>query len=338
LDYPAAGGCPSLLVEPAATNLLLRSEEFDNASWTKVSGGTGSVPVVTANTVTAPDGTLTADTIFLNAGSGTTINDTSRVVYNISLTVTEHTFSVYLKGAVGGEQIQLVSPSGGFFRVVLTTEWQRYSITATGAATVAGRAGVSIRRGLTEPIDASATFYAWGAQLETGSVATSYIPTTAATATRNADVISKTGVSGFIGQTEGCLYAEVDVRNFVGFSRIISISTGISTNRIEILYNTTNRITALVVVGGVEVVFISSAINQPLGAYKIAFAYAQDDFVLYVNGNQIGTDTSGAVPATTRINIGSAFNDAAQLNDRIRAAAIYPTRLSNAELAALTTL
>ena len=343
LDYPAAGGCPSLLVEPAATNLLLRSEEFDNASWTKVSGGTGSVPVVTANTVTAPDGTLTADTIFLNAGSGTTINDTSRVVYNISLTVTEHTFSVYLKGAVGGEQIQLVSPSGGFFRVVLTTEWHRYSITATGAATVAGRAGVSIRRGLTEPIDASATFYAWGAQLETGSVATSYIPTTAATATRNADVISKTGVSGFIGQTEGTLYIDLDYNQPPNDSggRLLNVyETNDTTNSILSFISNVNQFQLTTFSGGAPAVVIaaSAATIVPFGQNKFAIAYNGVNYTVYRNGLLFGSGTGLAPASLTAILLGSSLFNPRSINNRIRAAAIYTTRLSNAELAALTTL
>jgi hypothetical protein len=46
----------------------------------------------------------------------------------------------------------------------------------------------------------------WGAQLEAGAYPTSYIPTTTATVTRNADAISKTGISDLIGQTEGVLF------------------------------------------------------------------------------------------------------------------------------------
>ena len=54
-------------------------------------------------------------------------------------------------------------------------------------------------------------FYVWGAQLEAGSVATSYIPTVASTVTRNADVISLSSVSGLIGQSEGTIYVEAEL-------------------------------------------------------------------------------------------------------------------------------
>ena len=180
---------------------------------------------------------------------------------------------------------------------------------------------------------------AWGAQIETGSVATSYIPTTTASVTRNADVITKTGVSGFIGQTEGTLYAELDVRNFQVNGRILAISDGSSNNRVALLSNTLSRISLRVSESGVAQASIDSS-TLSSGVYKVAVAYAANDFVLYVNGAQIGTDTSGTVPACSEVFLGKAeaSASAAQLNDRIRAAAIYTSRLSNAELASLTTL
>ena len=57
------GSCPSALLEPQRTNLILRSEEFDNSYWTKVALS------VTANNTTAPDGANTADLIIENSAS-----------------------------------------------------------------------------------------------------------------------------------------------------------------------------------------------------------------------------------------------------------------------------
>jgi hypothetical protein len=183
--------------------------------------------------------------------------------------------------------------------------------------------------------------YGWGAQTETGSIATSYIPTTAAPVTRNADVISVTGaVSGCIGQTEGTIYAEVDLRNFVTNGRILAITDGISaSNAIEFRINTSSRIRGLITASTNIVADINTSTNQPIGIYKMALAYAQNDFALYINGTQIGTDTDGQMPINlSKINIGTSAVDLNLLNDRIRAAALYTTRLTNAELAALTTL
>jgi hypothetical protein len=177
-------------------------------------------------------------------------------------------------------------------------------------------------------------------QMEQGSVATSPIRTTAAAATRNADVISKTGVSGFIGQTEGTLYAEVDLRdiNTAVSRRVIAVHDGTGNNLIQINTLTTNsRLQASITTAGASQAGFTTTPSYS-GVVKIALAYALNDVAFYVNGVQIGTDLSATIPALSQVNLGCAVGGVAQLNDRIRAAAIYPTRLSNAELAALTSL
>jgi hypothetical protein len=186
------------------------------------------------------------------------------------------------------------------------------------------------------------TAYIWGAQLETGSVATSYIPTTAGTASRSADVISVSGaVSGSIGQTEGTMYVEVETRVTAGTAakRILTISNGNDTgNRISIGKQADDAFIGSILSGGVAQAAITSTTNQS-GSFKIALAFAANDAVLYINGTQIGTDTSLGVPSgLNRVDFGQSAANAAQFNDRIRAAALYTTRLTNAELATLTTL
>jgi hypothetical protein len=183
--------------------------------------------------------------------------------------------------------------------------------------------------------------YLWGAQLEAGSVATSYIPTTAAAVTRNADDINLSGaVSGCIGQTEGTLYAEVDVRNFTNGNRIVCLSDGTSDNRIILQEGANSTLQAIVTNATSGVVDISTASGRTAGIYKIAIGYKQDDFAVYVNGSQTGTEDTGGVPACNQIFIGKIETTATtnQFNDRIRAAALYTTRLTDSELAALTTL
>jgi hypothetical protein len=191
--------------------------------------------------------------------------------------------------------------------------------------------------------------YGWGAQLETGSVATSYIPTTTAPVTRNADVINLSGaVSGCIGQTEGTIYAEVDIRTFPQAGspvvRIVTLNVGANNIQnciilgIERLSGGTNRFYSLVQVSNVTQagLFGSTLTN---GIYKVALTYKQNDFALYVNGASIATDNSGNVPTCSEVFIGLGFNtDSIVLNDRIRAVALYTTRLTNEQLAALTTL
>jgi hypothetical protein len=355
LDYPAAGGCPALLVEPAATNLLLRSEELNDASWTKA-GCT-----VNANATVAPNGTTTADMVSLSIVSG----EHACVQFGRWPASTQATASFYVKANTANRvYIANATPGNGAFfnlsngtvegligaftaTITLVNDGY-YRITATHTASASQTFAIGIYETFTgnytsttnfTPASANSVFL-WGAQLETGSVATSYIPTTSAAVTRNADVISKTGVSGFIGQSVGTLYAEVDVRNFQADGRILAISNGTSDNRIALLKGANSTLRGLVTTASGSVADIATASGRTAGVYKIAFAYATDDFILYVNGSQIGTDTSGAVPACTDVYVGKIETSATtnQLNDRIRAAAIYTTRLSNTELAALTSL
>jgi hypothetical protein len=353
LDYPIGGGCPSLLVEPAATNLVLRSEEFNNAYWTKTDA------TISANATVAPDGTTTADKI---VESATTAQH--KIGRTIGLSTAAHTFSVFAK-ADGRNFIQLRGVTNtslnatAFFNLstgtVGTTAnataaiqnfgngWYRCILVVASANASSFEYEVRLSNdgsSLSYAGDGTSGIFLWGAQLEVGSVATSYIPTVAATATRNADVISKTGVSGFIGQTQGTLYAEVDLRNFLTSNvRIFGVSDGTATNRIILLTNSANRITLIISNGGVESAQISTP-TLTAGVYKIAVGYAVNDFVLYVNGTQIGTDTIGSVPPCSAVFLGKVetSSSSAFLNDRIRAAAIYPTRLTNSQLSSLTTL
>jgi len=346
------------LVEPAATNLLLRSEEFDNASWLKLASAT-----VSGNTEVAPNGTSTADTINLADVSESRVQQSTGLALN-----TTYTFSIYLKNIslTSGQTFRIqinafqaapndlfaaatvdlfngtvvYSQAGtagtGFIGtgsasiVPLLNGWFRVSVTATRGSGGTTSGGVQITR-----TAGSRSFYAWGAQLETGSVATSYIPTTTAAVTRNADVISKTGVSGFIGQTEGTIYAEVDLRANSNLGTILSLGPN-ATTYIAILKRANNTIGFEVLNSGVQANISSATVSS--GVFKIAAAYSSNDFVLYVNGAQAATDTSGTVPTVSQVTLGAYPNNSFNLNDRIRAAAIIKTRALNQKLQEWTTL
>ena len=376
LDYFASGGtvgCPALLVEPSGSNLAFHSTDW-TSNW---NAGTASGTTVITNSAIslAPDGTATANEIYPTSGNTNhlrTSNSTTAVTY-VSGTV--YTQSAFFKAGIGvGIRVQLNNPtarfsqlgyanfdlSAGTVLVVSGTTadtnraarienygngWYRcsYTATCTSAGTGVGViANLIAASGDTRSPSFAGTvtdyLLGWGAQLETGSVATSYISTTTAAVTRNADVISVSGaVSGSIGQTQGTIYAEVDLRNFPSPARIIGISDGTSNNRIIVIFNTSNRIRLLATVATVSQVDISSS-SQVAGIFKIAVAYALNDYAFYINGVQVGTDTIALVPACSLIALGNAETGAgSNINDRIRAAALYTTRLTNDQLAALTT-
>ena len=184
------------------------------------------------------------------------------------------------------------------------------------------------------------TAYTWGAQFEAGSVATSYIPTTTAAVTRNADVVSVSGaVSGSIGQTEGTIYAEIvnTLRTYVSFGYVVRVYAD-DNNEVWIRKEqSTNTYTVRWRANSQDTTFAS--ISVPNGASKIAIGYKSGDTALFLNGSQVGatnTDVRAFSVGPNIIALGSTSFDA-YFRDRIRAVALYTTRLSNAELAALTT-
>jgi hypothetical protein len=353
LDFPIGSGCPALLVEPAATNLLLRSEEFDDIYWLK----TGST--ISANATPAPNGATTADKLVENALVGE--HGVARIA-GMAASGT-YTLSVFAKAAER-TRVAIGNSSSGHYAIfdlslgtvvqasqgtvtngtisgILANGFYRVSCTIT-VASAASTSITLVSSGTTISYLGNGTngIFLWGAQLETGSVATSYIPTVAAAATRNADVINKTAVSGLIGQTEGVVYAEVDVRNFAAAGIFLSISDATSSNRVQLYKFTDSKIYADRISATQSALTSISTSALSIGIYKVAFAYSSGNSALFINGVQIGstalqTFTFGAMG---KINIGSRFDDTQIINDRIRAAALYTTRLSNAQLQSLTTL
>jgi hypothetical protein len=354
LDYFASGGtvgCPALLVEPSGSNLALQSENF-GTTWT--TDGT----TVTINSISSPDGTTTADTI---VASGTTgrhdvnqlISVSSGTTYSVSIFCKKKTTQyIYLSSATAGAQGLVVFDfDSGTFTQQTTwvasvqsygSGWFRISARFVASSTASAR----IRFGLTSnstsdssTLTTSDDTYFWGAQLETGSVATSYIPTTTASVTRNADIIRVSGaVSGSIGQTEGTLYAEVDFRNEIAAKCIMQVDNGSTDNRLFLGINASpNRILSITSVSGVGTTVTGSVTT---GVHKIAVSYVSGSQQVYLDGSFLVSGTS-ALPTVnlTNFSIGARIFEGAygvHFNDRIRAAALYTTRLTNAQLAALT--
>jgi hypothetical protein len=341
LDY-SNGTCPSLLVEPQRTNIALYSEQFDNAAYVKSGNGVGVAPVVTANDEISPDGYQNADKIDLSLSGGTSSSDWSWIYRNYSATISQpQAISLYLKAATALDVGKIIRV--GFVAYVnhtLTADWTRVQLTQTPASTSNFSLGFRLRGN--EATANTASFYAWGMQLEqNSSYATSYIPTTTAAVTRNADAISKTGISSLIGQTEGTLYAEVDlsIQSEAGlFRRILMISNGTETDS-TYLRVTSGNIVQFVSFDGTVQTLINS-ISSISGNVKIAATYKTNEFKLYINGVLQGTDLLGSIPATRsilRVGNSDALISAHNLNDRIELATLFQTALTNDQCIDLTT-
>ncbi len=371
LDYYTSGGtagCPALLVEPSAQNVIVQSQNWLASGWrddatanvTTVSATTGTLDPLGTNTANAISPT-SGNTTHLKVGSDASISFTSGTVY---------TASAFFKQGVGnaGRYVQIAWPSTRFAAntfanfdlqlgtVALVTGstvtagienygngWYRCRCTNTCISTGTGANGISIALIETSGATRLPTFtgtttdvlYGWGAQTETGSIATSYIPTTTGSVTRNADVINVTGaVSGCIGQTEGTIYwdiayvggvltgtgnPEFGVRN-QAFTNWIGLTSNGPSSPFRITARTT---------GGVSLINYQANISSG----KAALAWSSAGLVLYVNGVSVATSATNPNFSFSRADIGNTSTMPFKAN----AFALYTTRLTDTELAALTT-
>ena len=329
LDYYTSGGvtgCPALLVEPSAVNLALHSRDLTNAVWS----GTN---VTTAKNAVGADGVASgATTLTATAASGT-------VLQAISHASQSRVFSAYVRRVTGTGAIQMTTNGGTTWTTVTISSL--YTQVACAAQTVASGT-VGFRMAVSgDVIEVDFT------QGEVGPAFTSPIVTTAASGSRSADVISVSGaVSGSIGQTEGTIYAEVDITTKtagLNGNQLIDISFDADTRMFIRRQDGSTLFQVRLRVGGANVVD-RQLINIPAGVAKIALGYKSGDNAIYVNGTNVLTG-AGLTNAFTIVNqfnkvdLGHLSGTAnSQFNDRIRAAAFYTTRITDAELATLTTL
>lgn len=351
-DYdPSTLAARGLLIEEQRTNLVTYSERFDNAAWTK------NFITVTANAIAAPDGTVTADKIAAN----TTTGIDHSVDQTVATSTSTSTFSVYAKaaeynriaiGRTGTTSIAKVfeltgagaaydigstswtgwtsATAGNFSITALADGWYRISITVP--ATSVGRNDIYIiNNGGNERSFAAAIgsgVYIWGAQLEAGSFATSYIPTVAASVTRSADVASVNTLSPWWNNVEGTLFADY---------------TASSSSFVAMLY--TDASNNMVMIGGTSGAAFdvnnAGVVQATLGARvlsaKIAARFKANDFAVCLNGGAVATDTSGTVPSITdRLALGYFPGVGLQINGYLRRVTFYPRTLTSAELQAIT--
>ena len=349
-----------LLIEEQRTNLFQRSEEFDTAYWVKEN------TTVTANAAISPDGTQDAESI-VSAASGYT--NFRRAGTTVTAN-TAHTASIYVKASTGATSFSITLVNNTFTSGVISvfnlSTGAVTSTTVIGTATGTSSTITNVGNGWyrvtsTAIVDTtstsirvdyvlnnfSSTIFAWGAQLEAGAFATSYIPTTSAQVTRSADValIQGSNFSGWFNQTEGTIYGSgsttatagavkcafhiAKTNNAIGYQYVINAngtSSGFNIYNDANAYQGTPPYPA---VSGAQLVKFA-------GAYKTNDSNA----VITVNTTQntAATSTSITLPtALVQMNIGAAQTTQTSFwNGHIRSIAYYPTRLQNSQLQAVT--
>ena len=356
-DYdPVTLAAKGLLIEEQRTNLLTYSEDFRNTAQAGSSRPWIETNVtVTTGAGTAPDGTSNANLLSV-ASTATTTNYQDAV-----LSATSCSFSVYIKPPA-----VIVDPTV-FFRIRNNTTainlitgivtladmtvsgsgtaissvgngWYRLTLTATTGITSGDT--IRIYSGfVSTSVTSGTSFYTWGAQLEAGAFATSYIPTVASQVTRSADAASVNTLSPWYNATEGTIYAEVD-RNQAAESTKYPYSYSLystSVNRIDGYQNRTFNERVDVISASVNVATFTGTIVGANAVLKTATAYQLNNMAASFNSSTPTTDTSAAVPsAASVLYIGTYSTTGFELNGHLRRITYYPRRLSNAELQAIT--
>lgn len=361
IDFdPVTSVTRGLLVEEGRTNLLTYSQAFDNAAWTK---GTASV---SANAVAAPDGATTADKIVASSSTATS-HYVSQQFASSPADNTTYTISVYAKAAeLTKLLIQVRDKAAGYgtqtFDISAVSATAGGTVSSTGRITSVGSGwyrcsvtwsvgtGSSLSTFATEIFllnasgsvsfsgDGSSGLYLWQAQSEAASVASSPIITTSSTVTRAADAnpLLLASVPGW-NANEGTIYVEFDVLGLKagGDQNVITLDDGTANNRISLRVDASSVLALMVNSGSVVVQNTHSGTLAPLTTYKMAFAWAANDAASSIGGAAALTDSSLTVPSVTTLRLGS-YAPGAQLNGHIRRAVLFPRRLSNATLQALT--
>jgi hypothetical protein len=305
-----------LLMEPAATNILLRSQEFDNATWVKERSS------ISANTQVAPDGTTTADTL-----TDTTDNNTHRA-FQGAITVSNgavHTLSCFAKAGTAnwirlsngadsrwGKFNVSTCAIGGLSNATTRVQqfgngWCRASMTYFTASTsefpivymgtTEAQAGASY-------VGSGSTVHLWGCQLETGNTATSYVATSGSSVTRNADsalVATTASWPKGAGEFSATIVPEwnepsgsdqlADTRNLAGaLGWDVFLETQSTNNRIATQFTNSG--------GGNQYPKSNDLAWAPFTAYDLRVTWAGGTVTFYRDGAQEGQATGQPVPDT----------------------------------------
>jgi len=350
-----------LLIEEQRTNLLTYSEDFSNAAWSAISAKN-----VVSNSAVAPDGTTTADTL----------SDNSSVAFEgiqqgttVAVGTQTYTASCYVRKTTGGTSATFgfnmsitggttvgISPRlntdtgvaiGGSGSVQDAGNYWRLSASVTNNNT-AGNTNLSLsiypatgaHNSGTDVVTATGSAIVWGAQLEAGSFATSYIGTVASQVTRAADNASMLGdnFATWYRQDQGTLVIQATPNAVPADVRFASIDDGTSINRIMIWGSSTSSSVRYEVISGgvnqVALTFSGTLISN--STFKAAATYALNNFAFSVNGGAALTDSAGILPVVVKALAIGGSSTAVFGSNLIRSISYYPTALPPATLQSIT--
>jgi hypothetical protein len=351
---PVTLACKGLLIEENRSNIVLQS----NTLTTTWSGVRASATLVT---VTTPDGAASGYKIIEDTQTGGHfLRQTG------TFSVGTYTYSVYLKAAertwarlqIGGTTFGIAdfdlgngvvgtTVTAGFTRTITNAGngWYRCTITGSASALATNICAIFTLLG-----DNNASYtgvdgfgiYAYGAQLEAGAFATSYIPTEASQVTRTADVATMTGTnfSDWFNASEGAFvvdYTPYSPATNPNSQLFFDLHDTTASNRLRAFRSATaNNASVLSTASGTTNGSITLTQIAANARAKIAVGYKADDLGMALNGGNASVDSAVTVPTATQLNIGCSNTNANQLAGHYQKLLYYPQRLINAELSAFS--
>jgi hypothetical protein len=358
-DYdPVTLACKGLLIEEARTNRFINSAAMQSVPWNRTNMD------ISGNNLLSPDGTTTAALLSEQAVLGTHV-----ISQDVSFTSgIAYTTSLYVKkgpGATAPDWIQFTYAGALFgttqyanFNISLGTVganasgtasitnagngWFRISFTATATSTGTGTANFvftnnndALGRAPQYTGATTSNMYIWGAQLEAGAFATSYIPTTTTALTRNADVATMTGTnfSDWYNATEGTFVASGSILSSSANATLLQIDDNTASNRFICICRASgvNDTFAIISASGVQQLGFSRTASA---TNTISLAYKVNNCVAALNGNTVNTDTSVTIPSVDRMRFGASTTGT--FSGYVQSVNYYPQRLTNSETQAFS--
>ncbi|MDC1301490.1 LamG domain-containing protein [Flavobacteriaceae bacterium] len=354
IDY--TDGTPVLLTEPQSTNLFIYSSKYD-LFWQNVNSE------IAESTILSPNG---IDNMWLH--TSTAVNGYLR--QNGSMTAGNICTSIYVKkGNVDWQRVRTLNIDNEvdvWFDLANSAigSWRLNNVLQNGDAPAKieqllnGVYRISVYSTSTTDLTYSMLFsaclsdlsnslsgqtcYYWGGQCENLPYATSYIPTEGATATRLGETVTDAGDVNTFNSEEGVLFVETSALTQLPFQNMaITLSDETQQEQVALKFRSNGDLWMLSVVGGVnQGLFFYSGIDLKL-SHKIAFKYKLNDFALWVDGVEVGTDTNGSVSAINtlyNLKLSDGLNDVEPFYGKTKQIQVFKTALTDAELIELTTL
>ena len=354
---PETGESLGLLIEESRTNDILNSQVFTSGY------NTSGLNAITQNTtVTTPEG-LTDGVGVITESSGGSVHQfyeassaqiTGIRTYSIFVKPNGRNYCVLRTSSFTHDLVNgttLGSASGEYVSATTTkfaNGWVRCTLTQNHSNTYDQFNFKLAKDGLNDYSysgDGTSGVYVWGAQLEEGSFATSYIPTSGSTVTRRKDLVAITGTNftDFYNQSEGAVVCKFGREQWAqadgDFERVWEIGDGTDNNNLNIFASASGQDLRYRVKTGGTNQFGATTSNIGSNLFpSVAMAYKQNDFAIIADGVVIDTDDGGDPPTVDRLHIGHNFNDVNTylFNNTISYFKYYNKRLPNAQLQGLT--